>query len=47
MDTYVAANAVSTMDGIDVEKISPIIVFATPNTPIPALTLQNKFVHNK
>ena len=44
--TYVAAKDPSTMVGNEEVKISPIIVFATPITPIPAVTLSVKLSHS-
>ena len=47
MRTYVAANEVFTINGNAELKISLIIVLATPNTPMPAVTLKQRTIHRK
>ena len=44
--TYVAAKALSTIDGSVVPKISVIIVCATLSTPIPAVTLKHSTIQS-
>src|SRR5262245_56503908 len=47
MSTNVPANAGVTISGSVGPKISESMVLATPNTPIPAVTLKHRTIHSR